>query len=76
MNNTIHTYEFEYHNGEEWVDCQLYSSVRDDNKMFECFIKQQEQDNEPYNDVQVMYIGEGEYHCGCDYETGLTLRVF
>jgi len=76
MNDTIHTYEFEYHNGDEWVDCQLYTSTRDDNKVRQVFIQQQQQDNEPYDNLQVQYLGEGKSNCGTDLETGMLLRVF
>ena len=76
MTETIHTYEFEYWNGEEWMDCQLYCSERDDVRITEEFIQQQQDADEPYDDLRVLYVGEGEFHCGTDYQEGLKLRVF
>ncbi len=77
MNTTfeIHTYEFEWFDGDDWTSCQFYSSYRDDVRIMSEF-KTQQYEDETIENLTMEYIGEGNSHCGTDIETGMTLRLF
>ena len=73
--DTIHTYEFQWWNGEEYESCELYSSERDDSRIRDEFWKQSYPD-EVIDNLRMTYVGEGDKNCGMDVETGMKMRVF
>ena len=76
MKNELHTYEFEWYNGEEWDECQLYTSYKDNDRVIEEFLDQQKDMGIPTKHWTVQYLGEGKENCGMDYEGGLQTRCF
>ena len=73
---TLHTYEFNYYTGDEWEECSLYTSVRDDDRVIREFLDQQRDMKIPTESYYVEYKGEGPDNCDMDYQGGLSTRCF
>ena len=71
MTDKIHTWEFEWYNGEDWEECELYTTVKDEERVCKEFMKQnREMGVRVCGDYTVTYEGYGVNHSGLWVDEG------